>query len=72
MNPLNWPISLTITLSLLFAATSNARDADQYPNIVVILSDDLGYGSVNSYGASKNHIRTPNIDNLVAEGRRAQ
>ena len=59
-----------INLSFLFAATADARDADQYPNIVVILSDDLGYGSVNSYGASKNHIRTPNIDHLAREGRR--
>jgi len=70
MKYLNGSLNLTIILSLLFAATSSARDADQYPNIVVILSDDLGYGSVNSYGASKNHIRTPNIDNLAREGRR--
>lgn len=70
MKYLNASLNLTIILSLLFAATADARDADQYPNIVVILSDDLGYGSVNSYGASKNHIRTPNIDNLAREGRR--
>ena len=65
MNRLNWPVSLTIILSFLFAATADARETDRYPNIVVILSDDLGYGSVNSYGASKDHIRTPNIDRLA-------
>jgi len=70
MNHLNWPIGLTVILSFLFVGTVDARDADRYPNIVIILSDDLGYGSVNSYGASKNHIRTPNIDNLAREGRR--
>lgn len=70
MNRLNWPIGLTVILSFLFAGIADARDADRYPNIVIILSDDLGYGSVNSYGASKNHIRTPNIDNLAREGRR--
>tara|TARA_R110002049_G_scaffold50370_3_gene143176 strand:- start:232139 stop:234343 length:2205 start_codon:yes stop_codon:yes gene_type:complete len=40
------------------------------PNIVLILADDLGYGSLNSYGADKTHIRTPNIDRLATEGRR--
>lgn len=70
MNRLNWPARLTIVLSLLYAATADARDTDQYPNIVIILSDDLGYGSANSYGASTDHIRTPNIDRLAREGRR--
>ena len=39
-------------------------------NIVIILADDLGYGSLNSYGADEAHIRTPNIDRLAKEGRR--
>ena len=40
------------------------------PNIVIILADDLGYGSLNSYGADESHIRTPNIDRLAKSGRR--
>ncbi len=36
------------------------------PNIVVILADDLGYGSVGSYGATK--VQTPNIDRIAQEG----
>ncbi len=40
------------------------------PNIVIILADDLGYGSLNSYGADEVHIRTPHIDRLATEGRR--
>ena len=38
------------------------------PNIVVILADDLGWGSLNCYGAPKKLIRTPNCDRLATEG----
>lgn len=38
------------------------------PNVVLILADDLGYGDVGCYGATK--VRTPHIDRLAAEGRR--
>jgi arylsulfatase A len=38
------------------------------PAIVVILADDLGYGSLNSYGAYRELVRTPQIDRLAAEG----
>src|SRR5579871_5538985 len=55
----------TMAISLpLHAAT------DKLPNIVVILSDDYGYGSAGCYGASTALVHTPNIDRLAAEGRR--
>jgi arylsulfatase A-like enzyme len=38
------------------------------PNVVLILADDLGYGDLSCYGATK--VQTPNIDKLAAEGRR--
>jgi arylsulfatase A-like enzyme len=38
------------------------------PNVVLILVDDLGYGDLSCYGATR--IHTPNIDQLAAEGRR--
>ena len=44
--------------------------AQTKPNIVVILADDLGYGSVNCNGAPKTLIRTPHIDQLAKDGMR--
>lgn len=38
------------------------------PNIIVIVTDDLGYGDLSCYGAKK--IATPNVDRLAAEGLR--
>jgi arylsulfatase A-like enzyme len=38
------------------------------PNVVLIYADDLGYGDVGCYGATK--VRTPNIDALAARGLR--
>lgn len=40
------------------------------PNVIVILSDDYGWGSANCYGADPALVRTPNIDRLAKEGRR--
>jgi len=47
------------------AATNNSGR----PNIVVILSDDYGWGSLGCYGAPGG-VKTPNLDRLAKEGRR--
>lgn len=38
------------------------------PNVVIIFADDLGYGDLGCYGATKQ--KTPNIDRLAKEGLR--
>lgn len=40
--------------------------AQEKPNIIFILADDLGYGDLSCYGA--NDIQTPQIDKLAQEG----
>ena len=41
----------------------------QKPNIVLILSDDFGYGDAGVYGGGENRgMQTPNIDRMAAEG----
>lgn len=53
----------------VFSAGSAARvqtNADQKPNIIYILADDLGYGDLSCYGQKR--FKTPNIDRLAKEG----
>src|SRR5689334_15610540 len=38
------------------------------PNILLILADDFGFGSLNCYGANPKLVRTPNIDRLAQAG----
>ena len=42
--------------------------AQQKPNVIFIYADDLGYGDLSSYGATK--IHTPNVDELAKQGLR--
>lgn len=51
-----------------FAALSPVAPGTQpaKPNVVLIITDDVGYGDVGSYGAPD--IRTPNIDALAKRG----
>ncbi|MFC7524076.1 arylsulfatase [Parapedobacter sp. GCM10030251] len=42
-----------------------AQQADK-PNIVLILADDLGYGSIGAFGQQR--IQTPNLDKLARDG----
>ena len=56
-----------ILISVLLA-TSSTFAKEQPPNVVLIFADDLGYGDLGCYGATK--VQTPNIDRLATEGRR--
>jgi arylsulfatase A-like enzyme len=52
----------TITLPIIFCTPSQA----QQPNIIYIMTDDMGYADLSSYG--RKEYTTPNIDKLAAQG----
>jgi arylsulfatase A-like enzyme len=53
-----------LLLALLLVVNASAKQ----PNVVLIFADDLGYGDLSCYGATK--LQTPNIDKLAAEGKK--
>ncbi|MEL0119847.1 MAG: sulfatase-like hydrolase/transferase, partial [Opitutae bacterium] len=57
------PPSLTLLIVLLLAGILNAAER---PNIVIIFTDDQGYGDLACYGNKKN--KTPRLDQLAKEG----
>jgi arylsulfatase A len=68
---LSLSLHLVLLAVLVVVPVLSVRAASpSQPNIVIILSDDLGYGSVGCYGADPKLVRTPNIDRLAREGRR--
>ncbi|HEX6926760.1 MAG TPA: sulfatase [Longimicrobiaceae bacterium] len=65
-----WPIALAHLLAAIppTLAAQEPGSAGQIPrpNIIVILTDDQGYGDLSSYGHPT--LRTPNIDRMAEEG----
>jgi arylsulfatase A-like enzyme len=53
--------------SFAFIPPVNAQKTDK-PNVIIIYADDLGYGDVSCYGATK--VSTPNIDRAARQGLR--
>jgi arylsulfatase A-like enzyme len=58
----------TTAIVLMFVGVTGQSRNDQArrPNILLIVSDDLGYADIGVYGSRD--IRTPNIDRLAREG----
>ena len=59
---------IVTSLGSLIALSSNAQShttLNKKPNIIVILSDDMGFSDIGSYGSE---INTPNIDKLANNG----
>ena len=57
----------TTCLATVAACTQAKKETTaQLPNIVIIYADDLGYGDVGAYGATR--LKTPNIDMLANGG----
>jgi arylsulfatase A-like enzyme len=59
--PLNWSVGPEV---------ATAAPADRPPNIVLILTDDMGFNDISLYngGAGDGTLQTPNIDALAEQG----
>ena len=73
MNTTWWCHLATVTLAALtqLVVTSTHAEAQQQqkPNIILILSDDFGYGDSGPYGGGPGRgMPTPSLDRLAAEG----
>ena len=55
------PAMLGLICSPVFAQQSS----DDRPNIVLIVTDDMGYADIGAFGGE---IATPNIDSLASDG----
>lgn len=63
------PIYRICLLGILFLITDPAcGHNEKSPNILIIYVDDMGYNDLGCYGAKDPGIKTPNIDQLAAQG----
>ena len=58
----------SMILKLLLVLASATASAAEKPNILIIFTDDQGYGDVGCYGSTLN--KTPRLDQLAVEGTR--
>jgi arylsulfatase len=60
---------LAVSALVIGAKQARAQAQGQKPNIILILSDDFGYGDAGVYGGGENRgMPTPNLDRLAGEG----
>jgi arylsulfatase A-like enzyme len=60
--------SSVAAMGIALALAVSQAPAQARPNVVLIYADDLGYGDVSAYGATR--LKTPHVDRLVREGLR--
>ena len=61
-----YPLLGAVTCSSLAGCGSGTAKKNLQPNIVFILADDIGFGDLSCYGATR--VQTPNVDRLAASG----
>ena len=52
-------------IAVSLVATATAMAATDRPNVIIVLTDDQGYGDIGAHGHP--FLKTPNMDKLYAE-----
>jgi arylsulfatase A len=60
-------INVILLVTLLISCGRKHSEKKELPNVLLIYTDDLGYGDLSCFGATK--VQTPNIDKLAEQGR---
>ncbi|MEJ7830930.1 MAG: sulfatase-like hydrolase/transferase, partial [Segetibacter sp.] len=60
-------MKIQLSIISIFCLLALNLSAQQKPNIIVILADDMGFSDIGAYGGE---VNTPNIDKLAKEGLR--
>lgn len=61
-----WAAAILIPLAAAAPQVCTATPAADRPNVVIVFIDDLGYGDIGPFGATRQ--KTPNLDRMAAEG----
>ena len=67
----SWPGRLArvpTTMAIAMAGLGGAQAADNKPNILVIMGDDIGMWNITAYSHGMMGYSTPNIDRIAREG----
>lgn len=60
--------TVLLLVTVLLCAAPGVPAGEPPPNVVLIYADDLGYGDLGAYGATR--FQTPHVDRLAAQGLR--
>jgi arylsulfatase A-like enzyme len=61
-------IGAVFLIAVICGGTQAKAKTTETPNVVIIYSDDLGYGDLGCYGATR--VKTPNVDKFAKESLR--